>query len=163
MDWEVGSTSLACSACNQSFAEEQEVFSALYDEQTAFVRRDFCCGCWPQQERTAAFSHWQTRIPKKDAPVRRFVDDEIVLDFFRRLEGQDEPLKKNFRYVLALLLMRKKALKFTEFKRTEQGATLVLRDVLNQCQYHVSDPNLNEEQIQQVTEQVGQILNTKLG
>jgi len=162
MDWEVGSTALICSACNHSFVEEQDVFSGLCDEQTAFVRRDFCGGCWPQQERAGFFSHWQTRIPKKDAPVKRFVDDEIVLEFFRKLEGQEEPLKKNFRYVLALLLMRKKALKFIEFKRTEAGAMLVLRDALSQCDYHVADPDLNEEQIQQVTEEIGQILNTKV-
>ncbi len=162
MDWEVGSNALACSACKQSFVEEQEIFSALYDEQTAFLRRDFCNGCWSQQDRAAIFSHWQTRIPKKDAPVKRFVDDEIVLEFFRKLEGQDEPLKKNFRYVLALLLMRKKALKFIEFKRTEAGAMLILRDALSQSDYHVADPDLNEEQIQQVTEEIGQILNTKI-
>lgn len=161
MDWEIGNTSLACAACNQGFVEEQQVFSGLYDEGQTFVRRDFCAECWSKQDKEKVFSYWQTRIPKKDAPVRRFVDDDVVLDFFRRLEGNAEPTKMSFRYVLGLLLMRKKVLKFTEFKRTEAGAVLVLHDRLRDCDYEVVDPNLNEEQIQQVTEEVNQVLNVK--
>lgn len=162
MDWEVSKSSLACTACAKSFVEDNEVFSALYDEKPSFVRRDYCPACWPAVSHEALFSFWQTRIPRKDAPVRRFVDDEIVLDFFRKLEGETEPSKVNFRYVLGLLLMRKKTLKFTEFKRGETGAVLVLHDRTHQCNYEVLDPNLTEEQIQQVTQEVGQILNTRV-
>jgi len=169
MDWNIGSTSLACAVCNKPFAEEQEVLSALYDERPEFVRRDYCAECWPKQDPRSAFSYWRTRIPKRDAPVRRFVDDDIVLDFFRRLEGSPDPAKRNFRYVLALLLMRRKALKFAEFRRpvpdsdrgNEGGAVLVLHDRLRDCDYEVPDPNLSEEQVQQVTQEIHQLLNVK--
>lgn len=162
MDWEVSNTTLACAACTKGFAEEQAVFSALFDETPNFVRRDFCAECWPGQDHDKAFSYWQTRIPKKDAPVRRFVDDEVILDFFKKLEGQEEPSKKSFRYVLGLLLMRKKALKFTEFRRGETSGILVLYDKVRDTSYEVADPNLTEEQIQQVTEEIGQVLNAKV-
>ena len=118
--------------------------------------------CWPAQDHDKAFSYWQTRIPKKDAPVRRFVDDEVILDFFKKLEGQEEPSKKSFRYVLGLLLMRKKVLKFTEFRRGETSGILVLYDKVRDSKYEVADPNLTEEQIQQVTEEIGQVLNAKV-
>jgi len=161
MDWEIGNATLACATCGKPFAEEQGILSALYDERPAFVRRDYCKDCWPQQDRQSVFSYWETRIPKRDAPVRRFVDDDIVMDFFRRLEGSQEPAKVSFRYVLGLLLMRKKALKLKEFRRTETSATLVLHDRLRDCDYEVADPNLTEEQIQQVTGEIHQVLNVK--
>jgi hypothetical protein len=161
MDWEIGSTSLACAGCNNPFAEEQEIFSALYDERPIFARRDYCAECWPRQDRQPVFSYWQTRIPKRNAPVRRFVDDDVVLDFFKRLEGSPEPAKIGFRYVLGLLLMRKKALKLKEFRRSEAGAALILHDRLRDCDYEVADPNLSEEQIRQMTGEINQILNVK--
>ncbi len=161
MDWEIGSTSLACTGCSKPFVEEQEIFSALYDERPIFVRRDYCTECWPCQDRQPVFSYWQTRLPKRDAPVRRFVDDDVVLDFFKRLEGSPEPTKIGFRYVLGLLLMRKKVLKLKEFRRSEAGAALILHDRLRDCDYEVADPNLSEEQIRQMTGEINQILNVK--
>ena len=161
MDWEIGNVTLACAACSKTFVEEQGIFSALFDERPTFVRRDYCRECWPQQAREPVFSHWETRIPKRDAPVRRFVDDDVVMDFFRRLEGSPEPAKVSFRYVLALLLMRKKVLKLKELRRSEKGAALVLHDRLRDCDYDVADPNLTEEQIQQVTGEIHQVLNVK--
>ena len=162
MDWDIGKSSLACVACGREFAEEQKVFSALYDESVNLARKDYCSTCWPQQETGAAFSFWQTAIPGRDAPVRRFVNDEIVLDLFRRLSGQDNAERRNFRYVLALLLMRRKVLKFRAFRREEGGDVLVVYDRLGDCEHAVLDPRLTEEQIQQVTEEVGQVLNTKV-
>ena len=161
MDWEIGSTSLVCTGCNKPFAEEQEIFSALYDERPIFARRDYCTECWPRQDRQPVFSHWQTRMPKRDAPVRRFVDDDVVMDFFQRLDGSQEPVKVSFRYVLGLLLMRKKVLKLKELRRTETGAALVLHDRVRDRDYEVADPNLTEEQIQQVTGEIHQVLNVK--
>ena len=162
MDWEVSNTTLTCAACGKSFAEEEGIFSALFDETPSFVRRDYCAVCWPGEHREKAFSFWQTRIPRKDAPVRRFVDDEVILDFFKKLEGQEDPSKVSFRYVLGLLLMRKRVLKFTEFRRGDSCGLLVLYDKVRDCKYEVADPNLTEEQIQQVTEEIGQVLNADL-
>ena len=162
MDWDIGKTSLACAACGKEFAEEQRVFSVLCDDPVNLARKDYCSTCWPQQDTGVLFSFWQTAIPRRDAPVRRFVNDEIVLDLFRRLSGQDNAERRNFRYVLALLLMRRKVLKFRAFRREEGGDVLVVYDRLEDCEHAVLDPRLTEEQIQQVTEEVGQVLNTKV-
>ena len=132
------------------------------DAPESMTRRDYCVPCWSQDNQGGAFSFWRTQLPRHDAPVRRFVDDEIVLDLFRRLKGHDEPDKRNFRYVLALLLMRKKVFKFKEVRRSENDDALILTERGSDCEHVVVDPNLSEEQIQQVTVEVGQILNVKV-
>ena len=162
MDWDIEKTSLACAANGRAFAEEEEICSALYYESPHFIRKDFGAESWPQQDKSRMFSFWRTRLPKKDAPVRRFVDDEVILDFFHRLEGDQDPVKRNFRYVLALLLMRKKTLKFKEMRRGDGGEALVLHDRVKDCDYEVVDPHLSEEQIQQVTEEIGKVLNSRI-
>ena len=162
MDWDIAKATLACAECEKEFVEEEDVFSALYDAPAGFSRKDYCVACWPKQNGSLAFSFWRTQIPARDAPVRRFVDDENVLDLFRRLEGHAEPRKRDFRYVLALLLMRKKVLRFKEFHRDNAGDMLVLCERDGGSEHRVLDAHITEEQIQRVTEEIGQILNVKL-
>lgn len=161
-DWDIDKLTLVCASSGRQLDEDEEIYSAIYDEDNRFVRRDYAVECWPPKDMDMAFSFWKTRVPKKDAPARRFVDDEVIVDFFHRLEGHGEPVKRNFRYVLALLLMRKKVLKFKTVRRSDDTEVLVLHDKKLDCDYEVVDPHLSEEQIQQVTEEIGQVLNTRM-
>ena len=162
MDWNITRGELQCSHCGKSFQEDEEYFSAIYDGGTEFVRLDFCTGCSSQADREACFSFWKTRVPMKEQEQKKFVDDEVILNFFLRLANEQDQLKRNFRYVLALFLMRKKQLKFKDVARSEEGEALVLYSSREQQDYEVAIPQLSEEEIQQVTEEVGQILNVRL-
>ena len=161
-DWDISETSLVCAGCESTFQEEQELFSALYDEQASFARRDYCPNCWESVDKGEAFSFWRTRIPRKEQKNRQFVDDETLMDFFRRLENEESRGKRNFRYVLSLLLMRKKLLRFRTGIRSEGGEELVLYEPKSHVEHRVYDPQLAEDEIEQVREQIGQVLNVKL-
>ena len=157
-EWNIKRGDQKCTACAHEFAEQEEYFSALYDENRQFVRRDYCLRCWDGQEREKMFSFWRTRVPVKEQETR-IVDDEILMNFFLRLQGETEPMKLNFRYVLALLLMRKKLLKLEDIRYDERGEALVLKHRDEDKRFVVHNPQLTEEQIQQVTGEVGKILN----
>lgn len=162
MDWEIANLSRVCTACEHAFAEEEDLFSAIRDEKTTFVRFDFCRACWDQQDRDVFFSHWQTRCPKRDVTPKRFVDDDVILNFFYRLEGETEDLKIHFRYVLGLLLLRKKLLKFKNMRRDGEDEWLLLYDRREDRDHEVYDPKLTGEEVAAVTEECGKILNVKL-
>lgn len=161
-EWNIKRGDQKCVDCSRGFEEKEEYFSALYDENRQFLRRDFCLRCWEAkgdgEEKKKAFSFWRTRVPVK-AEEKKVVDDEIVMNFFLRLQGETEPTKVNFRYVLALLLMRKKILKLDDIRYDDKGEALVLKHREEGTEYVVYNPQLSEEQVQQVTEEVGQILN----
>ena len=161
-EWEICKASLACAGCNKQFAEEQAIHSGLYDESPSFCRRDFCETCWPAGAQEHLFSHWQTRLPKRDAPVRTFVDDDIVLDLFRRLAGNPDPAKRNFRFVIGLLLVRRKVLRYRGVQNTEAGPAILLAERATGEETLVPDPGLTSEQIQQVTEELSQLLNARI-
>jgi hypothetical protein len=161
MEWEIGGKAVNCAECGKAFDEEEELFSALFDDQAAFARKDYCVGCWDGGGARAAFSFWRTRVPRRDEPVRRIVDDDVLIDLFQRLEGAEEENRRNFRFVVALLLMRRKVLRYVELKREADGSALVLHDRIRGCRCEVADPGLTEEQIQQVTEEVAQLLNMR--
>lgn len=161
MDWEFGSKAGSCTGCSKKFEEEQELFSALYDDQTAFARRDFCEACWDNAEREKPFSFWKTRVPRRDEPVKKIVSDDVLIDMFQRLEGAEEETRRNFRFVLALLLMRRKVLKYVEMKRDDTGTALILQDRVRNCRCEVYDPGLSEDKIQEVTEEVSRLLDVQ--
>ena len=161
-DWEISKTTLSCATDGRQFDEEEEIYSALYDEEGVFVRRDYCVGCWPPADTGKVFSFWKTRIPSRNAPAKKFVDDEVIMDFFKRLEGHNDEQKRNFRYVLSLLLMRKKVLKFVSMQREGDDLVMALHDRVADATYEVIDPRLSEEQINQVSDEIGQVLNVKI-
>ena len=160
-DWQIVRGEKRCATCGKGFEEEETYCSALYDRQTEFERLDFCTNCW-NGETPEMFSFWQTRVPPKEQKKRLLVDDDVLLDFFRRLQGATDELKINFRYILALVLMRRKILKFADVKRTDDGEFLVLQMRKEKTTFDVFNPQLDEEKIVRVTEEVGKILNVEL-
>jgi len=160
-EWPITRGEKRCTACAREFVENERYCSALYDRGTTFERRDFCTACW-QGESPEMFSFWQTQVPPKEAKKKLLVDDDVLLDFFARLEGATDELKINFRYILALVLMRKKILKFVDVRRTGDAEVLVMRMPREKTTWEVLNPQLDEEKIAQVTEEVGKILNVEL-
>jgi hypothetical protein len=65
----------------------------------------------------------------------------------------------NFRYVVALLLMRRRRLKFEDQRRLPDGGELmVLKDARTGDRVEVADPRLAEDQIEKVQTEVFQLL-----
>ena len=160
-EWRILRGEKRCASCQKPFEEKENYFSALYDRKTTFERLDFCTACW-KGDTAEMFSFWQTRMPMKDEKKKLLDDDDVLMDFFRRLEGSEDDLKINFRYILALVLMRRKMLKFTDVRRGETGETLVLTSPKEKTTFEVRNPRLDEEKIARVTEEVGKILNVQL-
>jgi hypothetical protein len=125
-------------------------------------RLDFCAGCWPGERTEEFFSYWKTSVPEedpdRDKPLARRIDTETVYEMFRRLEGQPEPEKQKFRFILALILMRKKRLRFTAVASGPQGEHLVLEDRGESLTHKVRDPGLAEEEIDALKGEVDRLL-----
>ncbi|GIW75246.1 MAG: hypothetical protein KatS3mg104_0309 [Phycisphaerae bacterium] len=50
---------------------------------------------------------WQSVMPQPGVEKKKpFVDDEVLCDLFDRLSETTEPTKRQFRFVLGLILMR---------------------------------------------------------
>jgi len=162
-EWEIERSAGKCCKCEHQFQEEEHYFSALYDKGAKFERKDYCLSCWSNNRTNDVFSFWRTRVPKKDDErEQKLVDDEVIMNFFKRLEGETDETKKNFRYVLALLLIRKKKLKLIEVKRENDEEFLLLENPQEEAQIRVPVRNLSDEEIRGLTQEVGQILRVKV-
>ncbi len=130
-------------------------------------RLDVSLEAWDAGQRPdKLFSYWKSIVPEPNQKKRLFVDDEVLMTLFRRLGEADQPERRSFRFVLGLILMRKKLLRYdgsverpaanaaearTEewWKMTPKGEVTALEMI---------NPHLDEAQIQQVREQLSEIL-----
>ena len=160
-EWEIDKPLGQCSGSGKKIEYGEEYFAALVETEEGLARRDFCADYW-LAEKPDVFCYWKTRLPRPDEKKHIFVDDEMLMAFFERLERESEQEKINFRFVLALILMRKRRLKYDSSKVEGDKEIWRLRITANKEFVEVINPHLDEEQIEQLTSQIGEILQTDL-
>jgi hypothetical protein len=145
-----------CCATGRELKAGERYFGVLAEEAGRFVRREYAPEAWAgPPEGVVGF--WAGRVPAGDAPKRPPVDDETVRECFRRLDGATEPSRVSFRYVLALLLVRRKALRIEETRRDEFGEVMILKDKSGE-RHEVRDPGLAEADLAAVEDEVFGVL-----
>jgi hypothetical protein len=161
-EWEIEKPLGQCFGSGKRIEYSEEFFAALIETDQGLQRQDFCSDYW-QEQKPDVFCYWKTKLPHPDQKRRIFVDDQMLMAFFERLEQETEQEKINFRFVLALILMRKRRLKYDSSKIKDDKEIWRLRIVGSDKQFvEVVNPNLNEEQIEQLSSQLSQILQVEL-
>jgi hypothetical protein len=148
---------LRCAKTDRELRPGEKFFSVLYDRGHELVREDISAEAW-QGPPPEAFSFWMGRVPAKEKTKRLDIDDELLLDLFQRLAEAAEPRKANFRYIVALLLMRRKRLRFEEVAFEHGQEFLVLRCTKTRAAHRVVNPQLTDEQTAEVEEEVYRVL-----
>ncbi|MCL5946234.1 MAG: hypothetical protein M1472_05200 [Planctomycetes bacterium] len=184
--WDVGQVGGQCAGCSVELPPGAPCWATLVEVRSvpqpsgevktsagAWQRLNFCPECWRGGKRPAApaemFSFWKTIVPESPKKPKVFVDDSVLLDLFNRLADREEIMDLRFRFVLALLLMRKRLLKYEgtsampEILRDKFGNLTPLPEVWNMIQRGggavvVLNPHLSAEQIGEVSQQLSSIL-----
>jgi hypothetical protein len=83
-----------------------------------------------------------------------------LMQLFEHLADAPDDQAQRFRYVLALVLMRKRRLKILETRRLSggRGEVLTLREPVTQKQHVVNCPSVTEEEIRSVADRLRDIL-----
>ena len=160
-EWEIDKPLGQCSGSGKKIEYGEEYFAALVETDQGLARRDFCADYW-LAEKPDVFCYWKTKLPRPDQKKHIFVDDEMLMAFFERLEQEKEQEKINFRFVLSLILMRKRRLKYDSSETQDDREIWHLRIVGDKQTVEVINPHLDEEQIKQLSSQLSEILQVDL-
>jgi hypothetical protein len=160
-EWEINKPLGQCYGTERKIESGEEYFAALVETAEGLQRRDFCADYWDSQK-PDVFCYWKTRLPEPGQKKQLFVDDQMLMAFFERLEKETGQEKINFRFVLALILMRKRILKYDDTRTEDDREIWRLRIVGEKQIVEVINPHLDEEQIEQLSSQIGEILQTDL-
>jgi hypothetical protein len=156
IDYQIQANTRRCAATGRELRPGEKCYSVLLDENGKFQRLDYCTESW-QGPPTGAFSFWCGRIPAGDDSRPR-IDDDTLLDCFERLDTDTDPARVNFRYVLALLLMRRKRFRFEQTAVETGQEYLCLRCVRTRNLHRVLNPGLSEEEMAAVQDEVFRVL-----
>jgi hypothetical protein len=156
-EYQIQPNARRCSASGRDLRPGERFFSVLTDEDGKFVRRDYAADAWVGPP-ASAFSFWAGKITEPDGRRRPVIDDELLLDCFARLEGQADPGRIKFRYVVGLLLMRRRRLRLERAARDEGVEVLDLRCPRTGARYRMINPALSDEETSAVQDEVFQAL-----
>ena len=162
---DVGRPGNRCAACDRTLAPGEPLMAALRETAEGFDRADVCPACWPAFDRAGVLAFWRAsvRLPSASARPNRFVDDELLCELFEKLADAPEPAKVNFRFVLGLILMRKRLLAYEASRADEAGRDVwVVRRRGRQDRLDLLNPHLDEQQVAEVSRQMGDVLNETL-
>lgn len=170
-----------CAMTGAALEPGTEYIATLIEEGEELKRVDVSCDAWEADNKPEAiFSFWKAIVPEPNQKRKMFVDDEVLLNLLRRLEDAEQPQRIAFRFVLMLILMRKKILRYDRTERREvegdESASQewwVLTPKLDVSKgplgkwndaetLEVLDPHLDDDQVREVTDQLGEILNAEL-
>jgi hypothetical protein len=156
-DYQIQNNTRRCSISGRELQPGEKYFSVLFDENGAFVRRDYSAESWSGAPE-GAYSFWSGRLPLEANVRRPTIDDEMLIDCLGRMNGETEPAKIKFRYVLALLLMRRKRLKFVEAHHEGDHDILILHSPQRGERVTVIDPQLSDQEMNAVQDEVFEVL-----
>jgi hypothetical protein len=158
IDYQIQPSTRRCSVTGQEIHPGEHYYSVLLEEDGKFVRKDFSVEAW-RGAPEGAFSFWKGRLSPPQQGKRRLpIDDEMLMECFQRLEGQLEPSRLRFRYVVALLLMRRRRLRFEQSEQDGSQEVLWLRCTRTGARHAVVNPGLTDEELETVQEDVFQAL-----
>jgi hypothetical protein len=161
--YEVARPSGKCAVTGEPIPVGDKYMALLRETATGMERLDISLPAWKDFDKSNSLASWQTVMPAAETRRKVFVDDEILCQLFERLSDTTEPAKLNFRFVLGLILMRKRLIQY-DSSRIVDGKDIwtVKPKGRPEDRLEMINPKLDEAQVAEVSSQLGEILNSEL-
>lgn len=156
MDYEVDRFSRHCTQTGRELAPGEWYYSVLVAEGAALKRLDYAGEAWhgPPAE---CLAWWKAQIPEPKAARKHWAPNEVMLHFFDELAAQ--PDKQDMRYVLGLLLVRRRVMRVEEERKEPQGnETVVLYCPRRDATYELPVVVPSVERTEQIQQELAALL-----
>ena len=158
LDYEIHRCTRRCAATDRELAVGETCYSVLVPEGAVVVRRDYSVEAW-QQAPDHAIGWWKTTIVDPHAGRPHWAPNDVMLNYFERL--LEDPAAEDARYVLALLLVRRRVLRVEGHEKDDRGRdTLVLHCGRNDTDYRVVETMPSPERAAAIQQQLAELLQT---
>jgi len=156
-DWNLRRNHIACAGCEAGFADRARYFSLLCTENGEILRRDFCLGCWSKRPAQAADLFWWRTRHTESRQRGLALNLEALEALFIALEGRNDLAIKELRFLLCLLLMRKRRLKTVRMTREQGVDAFVVRRPRRQEEFTVYVFDFSPERMAELREELRSI------
>jgi hypothetical protein len=159
--WSLQSRADRCSATGQVFADGEYFYTLLFEEGESYRREDLSEAAFRDRPADAPqpYSFWRSKFEVPPPPAPEALGKQTAEELLRRYMEEATPQYANARYILALMLERKRLLKEVEVKRGEGGRlTRIYEHAKTGEVFVIPDPGLRLDQLGDVQTEVAAML-----
>jgi len=150
-EWEIKARSRYCARTEEPFTDGEPIYTLLYRDRDGFRREDISERAWHEVKMEAApFSFWRSKYQAPLPPAPERMPKESAEELLRKLIAEDRPEYTNVRYVLALLLERKRTLKQVEVREDGDERILIYEHTKTGEVFLIADPRLQLDKLDSV-------------
>ena len=156
MDYEIQNFTRHCSTTGREFAPGEWYYSVVIAAGAELKRYDCAAEVW-QGPPENAIGWWKSQVPDKTSRRKHWAPNEVMLNFFDELAASPE--KQDMRYVLTLLLVRRRVFRLEEEERdVEGGEVLTVYCPRRDANYSIPAVVPAQERIEQIQEELAALL-----
>jgi hypothetical protein len=160
--WSIKSRARECAASGNAFQSGQKIRAAIFPDpdSSGYLRKDYAIESWENREAEEnPFSCWLTTYepPVTEEKAEDVVDDDPET-LLKRLVDEEEEHTENARYILAVMLERKKLLRETDTQEIPSGILRIYEHRKSGDVYIIKDPQISLSDVDRVQEEVRQLL-----
>jgi len=159
-DWSIKHRADRCAVSGEPFRDGDLFYTLLYYEKGEFRREDLSEAAFKaRNENIQPFSFWRSKFETPPPLATEALGKQTAEDLLRRYMAEQSPEHSNARYILAVMLERKKLLKEIEARRGGDGSlTRIYEHAKTGEVFVIPDPQLRLEQIADVQAQIAGLL-----
>jgi hypothetical protein len=156
MEYERAHCTRRCAATGRDLRPGETIYSVLVAEGANLVRHDYSSEAWKGPPEKAV-GWWKSQLPARDGPPVHWAPNDVMLDLLEQLA--DDPARADMRYVLALLLVRRRVCRLEDTRRDDgDDETLVLFCPKREQEYKVKVATPDEARTQEIQNELAQLL-----
>lgn len=163
-NWNIQTRSSLCAQCQKNFVEKESCCTVLRASQDGFRREDFCVTCWETsvrgsiQSRDGLISYWQGAYELPSPPPADPLPKEDAESILRRMVERNDPSEKEARYILMVMLERKRIFRQRGTQPGADTTLLVYEHVKTGEVVMIHDPQLHLDKLEDVQKRVAMLL-----
>lgn len=158
-EWTIQGRAEKCAASGREFQDGEYFYTLLFHDRDGFRRQDLSEEAWQQRnDNIAPFSFWRSKFEPPPPPAPEALARETAEDLLRRYMAQQNSTHANARYILALMLERKRLLQQVKIEQTGGVRTLIYEHAKSGEVFIIPDPQLRLDQLENVQNEVAALL-----
>jgi hypothetical protein len=157
LDFDIQRCTRRCAALDRELAPGETFYSVLVPRGADVVRQDYSREAW-QGPPENALGWWKSQMPDASGVKKAtLAPSDVLLQYFEQLES--DPTRQDLRYVLALLMVRRRIMRLEDTERGETGLeTLVLACARNEAEYRTPVAVPSEERAAEIQRELEKLL-----
>ena len=156
--WHIKSRAHLCDVTGKHFEDGEVIVAAIFPdpESSGWLRKDYSLAGWDQRDPAAGdiFSQWKTVYKAPAAHESVEVSKESPITLLRRLVDEDLEHTETARFILAVMLERKKVLVEKDTQAVPSGILRVYEHRKEGDVFLIRDPNIALDEVEAMQQEV---------